>query len=308
MGHKKVKRTALSSKFKHLKAGPWGTTQGLCTLCQVRHHIYAWKMTYWKLFWANPVIFRKLNIKLNVEIPFLKRIAILWHSFTSDYTNTTWNSKRSEVIRRVLLRSHSLSMQFCFPSLGSVNRTTRVALSAEESQKHKQRNPYQLKPTWFNYFSRRIFNHNLTSIKVLKCELKSTQCFNKSNLVCHMQIIHIPMEHLENKGDVHSSTRITTPPDSLLRVHYYLSLKFNVRATAFVWSELDSTRWLMLGKLVPDQVSSKISQTTPHTKVRFKLNQACTAALLFHPQHLLNKQPINKTVNSLTLFPLHWGT
>lgn len=128
-----------------------------------------------------------------------------------------------------------------FPSLGSVNRTPRVGLSAEKSQKHNQRNPYQVKPTWFNYFSRRIFNHNLTSIKVLKCELKSTQCFNKSNLVCHMQIIHIPLEHLGNKGDLLSSTAITTPPDSLLRVHNcYLSLKFNVRATASVWSEPDS--------------------------------------------------------------------
>lgn len=106
-----------------------------------------------------------------------------------------------------------------------------MGLSAKEAQKRKHRNPDQVKPTWFNYFSRRIFNHNLTSIKVLKCELKPTQCFNKSNLVCHVQIIDIPLEHLESKGDVLSNTIITTPPDSLWRIHYYLSLKFHVRAT-----------------------------------------------------------------------------
>lgn len=50
--------------------------------------------------------------------------------------------------------------------------------------------------TWFNYFSWRIFHHNLTSIKVLKCELKATQCFNKSYLVCHVQVISISLEHL----------------------------------------------------------------------------------------------------------------
>jgi len=74
-----------------------------------------------------------------------------------------------------------------------------MGLSVQESQKHSQRSPYQVRLTWFNYFSRRIFNHNLTSIKVLKCELKSTQCFNKSNLMCHMQVVPIPLEHLKNK-------------------------------------------------------------------------------------------------------------
>lgn len=51
--------------------------------------------------------------------------------------------------------------------------------------------------TWFNYFSRGVFHHNLTSIKVFKCELKSTQSFNKSYLVCHVQIIPVSLEHLQ---------------------------------------------------------------------------------------------------------------
>lgn len=50
--------------------------------------------------------------------------------------------------------------------------------------------------TWLNYFSWRVFHHNLTSIKVLKCELKATQCFNKSYLVCHVQVIPISLEYL----------------------------------------------------------------------------------------------------------------
>lgn len=73
-----------------------------------------------------------------------------------------------------------------------------MGFSVQESQNHSQ-SPYQVKLTWFNYFSRRIFNHNLTSIKVLKCELKSTQCFNQSNLMCHVQVIPIPLEHLKSK-------------------------------------------------------------------------------------------------------------
>lgn len=59
--------------------------------------------------------------------------------------------------------------------------------------------------TWFNYFARGVFHHNLTSIKMLKCELKSTQSFHKSYLICHMQIIPVSLEHL---GTKHMQSRV----------------------------------------------------------------------------------------------------
>lgn len=46
--------------------------------------------TYRKLVWVDPVVFRKLHIKLYVKITFFKGITILWHSFTSNYTNTSY--------------------------------------------------------------------------------------------------------------------------------------------------------------------------------------------------------------------------
>lgn len=57
----------------------------------------------------------------------------------------------------------------------------------------------KLRFTRFDYFARRVFHHNLTSIKVLECELKSTQSFDESNLICHVQIIPISLEHLQIK-------------------------------------------------------------------------------------------------------------
>ena len=104
--------------------------------------------TYRKFIWVDPVVFRKLHIKLHVKITFFKGITILWHSFTSNYMNTSW----------------------------------------------------------FNYFARGVFHHNLTSIKVLKCELKPTKSFNKSYLICHVQIIPISLEHLQMKQTRNSGT------------------------------------------------------------------------------------------------------
>lgn len=75
----------------------------------------------------------------------------------------------------------------------------KIFLKSVRRRKNFQNNSIRVF-TWLNYFSWGIFHHNLACIKVLKCELKATQGFNKSNLVGHVQIISISLEHLGERG------------------------------------------------------------------------------------------------------------
>lgn len=44
--------------------------------------------TYIQFFWFNPVVFRELDIKLDVKVSLLKWISVLRHSLSFDHSNT----------------------------------------------------------------------------------------------------------------------------------------------------------------------------------------------------------------------------
>ena len=87
--------------------------------------------------------------------------------------------------------------------------------------------------SWFNYFARGVFHHNLASIKVLKCELESTKSFNKSYLICHVQIIPISLEHLQRKH-----TRTSPTMEACFAVLCYLSQFQNLNSTIYCKSQI----------------------------------------------------------------------
>lgn len=146
--------------------------------------------TYRKLVWVDPVVFRKLYIELYVKITFFKGVTILWHPFASNYTDTTCHLISNRESIKNFIQGERCSIIFFYES--STIKKLQMAKKHTESQIRQK-----LRLTRFDYFARGVFHHNLTSIKVLECELKSTQSFDKSNLICHVQIIPISLEHLQ---------------------------------------------------------------------------------------------------------------
>lgn len=55
--------------------------------------------------------------------------------------------------------------------------------------------------TWFDYFSRGVLDHDLAPIKVLKCELKATESLYQSDLVRHVQVVSVSLEHLGKQSE-----------------------------------------------------------------------------------------------------------
>lgn len=48
-----------------------------------------WRVTYVQFVGVDPVVFRELDVKLDVEVSLLKGVSVLWHSLSLHHSDTT---------------------------------------------------------------------------------------------------------------------------------------------------------------------------------------------------------------------------
>lgn len=57
--------------------------------------VYLKMVTHIQFFSVNPVVFRELDVKLDVEVSLLKGVSVLWHSLSLHHSNTTCHTYTS---------------------------------------------------------------------------------------------------------------------------------------------------------------------------------------------------------------------